>query len=142
MTIMTDKKAKITKIPGGAIVLLMLSLFLAFTAPLSAAESAYPFPVNGVIQGTDVEYSNLELTKSGVSVTLTNRSPGVVRISSQMLFLDKNATKIAGSIFALRDLEPGASINIDSNYLDGSWKKAKKETFRLEWKPMTYEHIY
>jgi hypothetical protein len=110
-------------------------LFMVTTLPAGAWET------NGKIPGTEVEFSGLQVSKSGVTVRLKNSEPTDVKISLELSFYDKYNNSIGHSIFGVREISQGTYVDITGNYLSGVWKSCKNAT-RMEWKKMTYEYLY
>jgi hypothetical protein len=98
---------------------------------------AFALPNSGIVYGTDVAYSNLDVNKNGVDIDLINSSDATVRISVKLHFLNAENERIAETFFALREMEPGASSHFKSNFLKGNWKKAVKAP-RIRWELFTY----
>jgi hypothetical protein len=108
---------------------------------LSAGGAALGWDAEGVIYGTDIEYSGLEVSKNGVAVKLTNTSNTDVKVSLKLTFNDRNGSSLGYSIFGLREIQAGSYADISRNYLNGKWK-ACRDAARMELVKMTYEPIY
>jgi hypothetical protein len=96
---------------------------------------------SGTVPGTDIKFSGFAVSKNGISVRFVNASGSDLKISLQVLFYDRNGNKIGHSIFGLREMPEGASVDYSDNYLTGNWKECKAAQ-RMEWQKMTYEYIY
>jgi hypothetical protein len=108
---------------------------------LSAADCAQAWSSDGVISGTDLEYSGLSVTKKGVSVRLTNTSGDDVKVSLKLTFYDVNGSSLGYSIFGLREIGARQQVEVSDNYLTGKWKPCR-DSQRMEFLKMTYEPIY
>ena len=113
---------------------LTLSILLVLVA------GAYAWEAQGMIYGTDIEYSMLELSKNGVRVRLANTYDTGVRLSLRLAFYDRTGNTIGYSLFGLREIPGGAYVDISGNYLNGNWR-ACRDAARIEWQKMTYEPI-
>jgi uncharacterized protein YxeA len=115
--------------------LLLLSLILL------TEEALFAWEADGIIPGTDITFSNLALSKNGVSVKLVNSSSDDVRVSLKLSFYNNNGNTIGYSLFGVREIAAGASAEISGNHLSGKWKQCK-EAQRTEFLKMTYEPLY
>ena len=118
----------------------MIALILSMAITTSHAVAS-TWAVDGVIRGTEIEYSGLTVSRSGVSVRLTNTSTDDVKVSLKLTFLDRGGNSIGHSIFGLREIEAGASVTISNNHLNGNWR-ACRDSARIDFARMTYEYIY
>jgi hypothetical protein len=118
------------------LLLMMVVSFIFATCGVLAAWDA-----NGIIPGSDVEFSSLAVSKSGVNVRLTNKSEYDVKISLKLIFRDGGANDIGYSILGLREIPAGSYSDISGNYLNGNWRNCRGAE-RLVWQLMTYEPIY
>ena len=116
--------------------ILILTLWIAVSGTVASAWTA-----DGVIPGTEIEYSELSVSKSGVSVKLTNTSAYDVKVSLKLTFLDREGNSLGYAIFGLREMEAGDSVTISNNYLNGNWKTCR-DSARMDFSRMTYEPIY
>lgn len=114
---------------------LAVLLLLLLSLPAPAWEK------KGIIPGTELEFSELGVSKSGVSVRLTNPSQTAVKVSIRLAFFDERGNSLGYTVFALREIAGGSYVNIADNFLNGSWKKCR-DAYRSEWQPMTYELVY
>jgi hypothetical protein len=105
------------------------------------AGSLWAWEANGAIPGTDIEFSNLEVSKKGVAVRLANTSSDDVKVSLKLTFYDRNGNALGYSLFGLREIPAGAYSDISGNYLNGKWKPCR-DSQRIEFAKMTYEPIY
>ena len=112
-----------------------LAIVIFSVAPLHAWDT------QGKIYGTDVEYSNLAITKQGVDVKFTNTYSSDVKISLRLNFYDRTGNLLGYSLFGLREIPAEAYVDIGANYLNGNWRKCRDAT-RLEWQRLTYEILY
>ena len=117
-----------------------LIIIFSMTVAISHA-TAFAWEVDGVIPGTEIEYSGLSVSRSGVSVKLTNSSPGDVKVSLRLTFLDREGNSLGYTIFGLREIWAGNSVTITNNYLNGNWR-ACRDAPRINFAAMTYEPIY
>ncbi|MDR2779900.1 MAG: hypothetical protein LBB28_02115 [Synergistaceae bacterium] len=108
---------------------------------LATSGAVFGWDAEGVIYGTDVEYSGLAVSKNGVSVKLTNTSNTDVKVSLKLTFYDKNGSSLGYSIFGLREIQADFYADISGNYLNGKWKECR-DAARMEFVKMTYEPIY
>lgn len=119
------------------IVCAVLGIILALLTSITALG----WDAEGVIYGTDIEYSGLVVSKSGVAVKLTNTSNTDVKVSLKLTFYDRNGNSRGYSIFGLREIQAGSHADISRNYLNGKWKECR-DAVRMEFVKMTYEPIY
>ena len=120
----------------------MIIIFaMVITVPHTAASAAPTWEADGVIPGTEIEFSGLSVTRSGVSVRLTNTSDYDVKISLRLTFLDRNGNSIGYSIFGLREIWAENFVTISNNYLNGNWRACRNAP-RINFSSMTYEFIY
>ena len=110
----------------------ILPLFLLLLSTV-----AFALPNSGVVSGTGVAYSNLEVNKNGVDIQLINSSDATIRISVKLLFLNAEDERISETFFAVREIEPGAYSRVKNNFLNGNWKKTAKAP-RIRWELFTY----
>ena len=103
------------------------------------AESAWP--ADGAIPGTEINYSELSVSKGGVSVRLTNTSAADVKVSLKLTFLNRESSSLGYALFGLREIEAGNTVTISNNYLNGNWK-ACRDSARIDFSKMTYELLY
>jgi hypothetical protein len=108
---------------------------------LAACGAALGWDAEGVIYGTDIEYSGLTVSKNGVAVKLTNTSNTDVKVSLKLTFHNANGGSLGYSIFGLREIQAGSYADISRNYLNGKWKECR-DAARMEFVKMTYEPIY
>ena len=66
-----------------------LAAAVAVSVILISASAVFAWGAEGVIPGTDIEYSGLSVAKNGVSVKLTNTSNYDVKASLKLTFFDK-----------------------------------------------------
>jgi hypothetical protein len=114
---------------------------LAMLLILMSCGTILGWDAEGVIYGTDIEYSGLSVTKSGVAVKLTNISDTDVKLSLKLTFSDRNGNSLGYAIFGLREIKARSYANISKNYLNGKWKECR-DAARMEFVKMTYEPIY
>lgn len=119
----------------------IILMILVVIVALFCSSSSNALETNGKIYDTDVEYSDLVISKEGVSLKLTNTFSTPVKLSFSINFYDKNGNKIGHSIFGLRELAAESSSEYRGNYITGSWK-ACRDSFRAVFEKMTYEPIY
>jgi hypothetical protein len=110
-------------------------------ALLIFATGAIAWEASGTIPGTEIEFSNLQVTKKGLTVRLINSANSDVKVSLEVSFIDRTGNGIGHSIFGLREIQAGTYVDISGNYLSGAWK-ACKDAPRMEWRKMTYEYLY
>jgi hypothetical protein len=108
---------------------------------LTANGAVFGWNAEGVINGTDIEYSGLLVSKSGVAVKLINISNTDVKISLKLTFYNINGSSLGYSIFGLREIGADSYADISKNYLSGKWKECR-DAARIEFDKMTYEPIY
>jgi hypothetical protein len=106
-----------------------------------AASSAGAWEKSGRIPGTEIEFSNLEVSKEGVSLRLENTSVSDVRVSLTLYFRDREGNSVGYSIFAVREIPGGGYADVAGNYLSGSLHECRI-AHKIEWKRMTYEYLY
>lgn len=111
-----------------------LSILLMFAAGANAWDE------QGTIYGTDIEYSQLALSKNGVQVRLTNTYETDIKLSLRLTFYDRTGNTIGYSLFGLREIPRSSYVEIGNNYLNGNWR-ACRDAARIEWQKMTYEPI-
>lgn len=114
---------------------------LALCILLASAPLAIAWEANGILPGTDVEYTNLTVTKRGVSVRLQNMDDYPVKLSLRLSFFDRSGNTLGYSLFGLREIRSGKYIEFTNNHLSGSWKPCR-DAARMEWKCLTHEVIY
>ena len=114
---------------------------MVIAAPHTFASAASVWDADGVIPGTDIEYSGLSVTRSGVSVKLTNTSADDVKVSLRLTFFDRSGNSIGYSLFGLREIWAENFVTISNNYLNGNWR-ACRDAPRIDFARMTYELIY
>ena len=122
----------------------MRRFFLASLATLiilTSASALFAWEADGGVPGTEIEYSGLGVSKDGVSVKLTNASTGDVKVSLKLRFFDAGGNEIGYSIFGLREIPAGDSVEISGNHLSGRWKPCR-DAARMNFSRMTYETIY
>ncbi|MDR3354279.1 MAG: hypothetical protein LBO21_04520 [Synergistaceae bacterium] len=95
----------------------------------------------GVIMETDVEYSEVKVSKGGLDVRLVNTSSADVKISIRVMFRDKTGNSVGHSIIGLREIPAGGAVEISGNYLTGNWKQCR-DAPRMTLEKMTYEILY
>jgi uncharacterized protein YxeA len=107
----------------------------------AAFNRASAWETNGRIPGTEIDYSNLQISKEGVEVRLFNFSNTDIKISLRLAFFDKSGNETGYSLFGLREIPKESYVDIAGNHLSGDWKACKGAS-RIEWRKMTYEFIY
>jgi hypothetical protein len=124
---------------------IQLKIFAALCAAMilaaGAASYAGAWEKSGRIPGTEIEFSNLEISKDGVSVRLENTSGSDVKVSLTLYFRDKQGNSVGYSIFAVREIPDGGYVDAAGNYLSGSLRECRT-AHKIEWKRMTYEYLY
>jgi hypothetical protein len=95
----------------------------------------------GAVIGTDVEYSEMKISKNGLDIRLRNTSAVDVKISLRALFRDKTGNSIGYSIIGLREIPAGTTVDILGNHLTGNWRQCR-DAPRMIWEKMTYELLY
>lgn len=95
----------------------------------------------GQIHGTEISYADLQLTKAGANVRLTNQSHTPVKVSLRLAFYGRNGNSIGYTLFGLREIPADSYVDISGNYLNGNWK-ACTDAYRMEWQKMTYQIVY
>ena len=119
-----------------------VTTIIIFAAAITASHAATPsWEADGVIPGTEIEYSGLSVTRSGVSVKLTNTSFFDVKVSLRLTFFDRNGNSLGYSLFGLREIWAESSVNITNNFLNGNWR-ACRDAPRMDFVRMTYEYLY
>jgi hypothetical protein len=113
---------------------------LAVVEPVTAHLS-FAFGATGLIQGTEIEFSDLQVSKGGVSVKLSNVSQTDVKVSLGVTFHDAAGNEVGHSLFGLREIQAGRTVDISANHLTGKWRDCR-EAPRAEWRKMTYEYLY
>jgi hypothetical protein len=108
---------------------------LASPARLAAWNAA------GGVPETEIEYSDMQVSKEGVTVKLANRSQTDVKVSLRVAFLDASGNEIGHSLFGLREIAAGSAAEVSRNYITGKWKECR-DAPRAEWRKMTYEYLY
>ena len=122
---------------AGAVVTILFSVIAA-----AASYAATPsWQTEGVIIGTEIEYADLSVSRSGVSVRLTNTSSFDVKVSLRLTFRDRGGNTLGYSLFGLREISAGTSVKISNNYLNGNWRTCR-DAQRMDFSSMTYEPIY
>ena len=116
-------------------------IMLIVFATVITASRTDAWESEGVIPGTEIEYSGLSVTRSGVSVRLTNTSPYDVKVSLRLSFFNRDGNSLGYSIFGLREIWAGNSVTLSNNYLNGNWRHCR-DAPRMDFSRMTYEHIY
>ena len=117
-------------------------LILIFAMAITISHRVvFAWETDGVIAGTDIEYSALVVSRQGVSVKLTNTSNDDVKVSLKLMFLDRTGNSLGYSIFGLREIGGGDSATVTNNYLNGNWRKCR-DSARMDFSKMTYEPIY
>jgi hypothetical protein len=106
-----------------------------------AFNRASAWEANGGIPGTEIGYSNLQVSREGVSVRLVNTSGTNIKISLRLAFFDRSGNETGYSLFGLREIPKESYVDIAGNYLSGGWKVCKGAP-RIEWRKMTYEFVY
>ena len=102
---------------------------------------AFAWEANGVIPGTEIEYSGLAISRQGVSVKLTNTSTDDVKVSLRLTFFDRTGNSLGYSLFGLREIRAGDSVTVSNNYLNGNWRACRNAS-RIGFARMTYDYIY
>lgn len=115
--------------------------FLCLAVAILFAATAYAWDAQGKIYGTDIEYSNLAVTKNGVDVKFTNTYYSDVKISLRLNFYDRTGNLLGYSIFGLQEIPAETYVDINGNYLNGNWRKCR-DAAKLQWQRMTYEILY
>ena len=119
-----------------------VTLIIVFVMVITVSHTAaFAWDAEGVIAGTGIEYTGLSVTRSGVSVKLTNTSPFDVKVSLRLTFLDRDGNTVGYTIFGLREIWAGNSVTISNNYLNGNWR-ACRDAPRMNFSRMTYEYLY
>jgi hypothetical protein len=108
---------------------------LVASCPASAWETS------GRIPGTEIDYSELKVSKEGVAVRLSNTSHSDIKLSLALHFYDSSGNDIGHSIFALMEIPGGSHMDFTGNYLTGRMRDCRNAP-RVEWKKMTYEYLY
>jgi opacity protein-like surface antigen len=116
-------------------------VLLCLAAALFSAAAACAWDAQGPIYGTEVEFSELTVTKNGVDVKFTNTSISDVKISLRLNFYDRNGNVQGYSLFGLREIAAGTYTDVRGNYLNGNWRKCR-DAARMEWQRLTYEILY
>jgi hypothetical protein len=119
----------------------IISFAMSMTFLIVTASAAFSWPADGIIPGTDLEFSSLEVSREGVSVKLTNTSGDDVKVSLRLTFYDRESNAIGYSLFGLREIPAGSSIAVSRNYLNGKWKPCR-DAPKGVFQKMTYEPIY
>ena len=114
----------------------MAALIFAMTITISQA-AAPTWPTDGAIPLTEIGYSELSVSRKGVSVKLTNTSAADVKVSLRLSFLDREGNSIGYSLFGLKEIDAGGSVTFSNNYLNGNWK-ACRDAHRINFSRMTY----
>jgi hypothetical protein len=118
------------------------SLFIAALAmTIIYCTAALAWEDKGIIIDTDVEYSEMKVSKSGLDVRLRNTSTVDIRISLRALFRDRTGNSIGYSIIGLREIPAGTTVDIAGNHVTGNWKQCR-DAPRMIWEKMTYELLY
>ena len=119
-----------------------VTTIIIFAMAIPASHAATPsWETEGVIPGTEIEYSGLSITRSGVSVKLTNTSAYDVKVSLRLTFFSRDGNSIGYSLFGLREIWAENSVNITNNFLNGNWR-ACRDSPRMNFTSMTYEYLY
>ena len=118
-----------------------IALCAAALTGLIAACPAGAWEASGRIPGTEIDYSDLKVSKEGVSVRLANASQTDIRLSLAVHFYDSNGNDIGHSIFALMEIPGGSFADFSGNYLTGRMRDCR-DAPRIGWKRMTYEYLY
>ena len=116
----------------------VLILTMAITTSRTVASA---WEADGLITGTEIEYSGLTISRSGVSVKLTNTSAYDVKASLKLTFFDREGNSLGYTIFGLREIRAEDSVTISNNYLNGNWRACRNSP-RMDFSKMTYETIY
>jgi hypothetical protein len=119
----------------------LAALCVAVFFLIGTAKGLLAWDESGTVPGTGVKFSGFAVSKKGISVRFVNTSGYDVKISLQRIFYDRNGNRVGHSIFGLREMPEGASVDYADNYLTGNWKECKNAQ-RIEWQKMTYEYIY
>ncbi len=114
---------------------------LAILLLVACTSLAYAWEKEGSIPTTELTFSELTVSKKGVSLKLTNTSHTPIKISARLTFYDQGGNTIGYTVFGLREIPEGSYVNIAENYLNGNWRKCR-DAYRTEWRPMTYELVY
>ncbi|MDR3321274.1 MAG: hypothetical protein LBS93_02410 [Synergistaceae bacterium] len=120
---------------------ILILLALASAIELVAAARLMAWSAAGFVPETEIEYSDLQVTRDGVSVKLTNGSQIDVKVSLSVTFYDDSGNKVGHTIFGLRKISAGSVAEISRNYLTGNWRGCR-DAPRAEWRKMTYEYLY
>ena len=118
-----------------------IRLFLCLALAMFSVTTAHAWEAQGKIYGTDVEYSNLAITRNGVDVKFTNTYDSDVKISLRLNFYDRTGNLLGYSIFGLREIPAETYVDINGNYLNGNWRHCR-DAAKMEWQRMTYEILY
>jgi hypothetical protein len=103
--------------------------------------AAFAWEDGGVIIDTDVEYSEMKVSKSGLDVRLRNTSTVDIKVSLRALFRDRTGNSIGYSIIGLREIPAGTTVDIAGNHVTGNWRQCR-DAPRMIWEKMTYELLY
>lgn len=121
-----------------AVMMSMLMIAVVFTA---ISGYAWALEKEGVIASTELTFSELEITKKGVSVRISNTSGTTIRTSLRLSFFDSYGNSLGYTIFGLREISGDTFVNISENSLSGNWKQCR-DAYRMVWSAMTYDLLY
>jgi hypothetical protein len=119
----------------------ILCAIIVAAVVLASAGEVLAWDAEGLVPGTEIAYSGLSVSKKGVSVKLTNTSSDDVKVSLKLTFFDERGNSAGHSIFGLREIPAGESVEISGNHLSGKWKPCR-DSVRIDFSKMTYEPIY
>lgn len=117
------------------------AVLLAFVLLAAASIKSEAIDAQGKIFRTDIEFSELAITKRGLTVKLTNTSDVPIKISSKLMFFDKSGNSVGYALFGLREIPSGTFVIFSGVPLKGSWKQCR-DAPRWDWQTMTYEILY
>jgi hypothetical protein len=101
---------------------------------------AFAWEESGVILGTEIEFSGMNVSREGVGVRLTNVSGSDIKVSLRVEFLSRDGNVLGYSLIGLRTILAGAYAEISGNHLSGNWRECKNAP-RMKWRRMTYEFV-
>ncbi len=116
----------------------LLSSLLLFSVFAGFAVAAEKLITSGPIPDTEMVFSDLVISKSGIDVKLTNNALFDVSVSLRLSFYDEEWNRIGYALFGLREIPAGNDVDVTGNHLNGNWKKCRN-AYRLKWEKMTYK---
>lgn len=119
----------------------LTTLLLLFLTAIYAFAAESNWATSGTIPGTELAFTDLSVTKQGLSVRVTNNSLDPVKVSLRISFFDNQGNNIGHSVIALREVPAEAFFDVTNNYINGNWK-ACRDSHRMEFRHMTYEVLY